>query len=102
MQRLVFGLQFTSITVGFTGAAIMALGLALRPEPLRIPPVLNLVVAVLAVAALGLFIAAWHSNALELALATAFAGMSLGGIVHMSFLGWRLIRAGPNGERENR
>jgi len=102
MQRLVFGLQFTSIVVGFTGAGIMALGLALRPEPLRIPPVLNLIVAVLAVAALGLFIAAWHSNTLELALAPAFAGMSLGGIVYMSFLGWRLIRAGPNGERETR
>lgn len=101
MQRLVFGLQFTSIVVGFTGAAIMALGLALRPEPLRIPPVLNLIVAVLAVAALGLFIAAWHSNTLELALAPAFAGMSLGGIVYMSFLGWRLTRAGSNWEPEN-
>jgi len=56
---------------------------------------------VLAVAALGLFIAAWHSNALELALAPAFAGMSLGGIVYISFLGWRLIRAGPSGGREN-
>lgn len=94
MQRLVFGLQFTSIVVGFTGAAILALGLALRPEPLRIPPVLNLVVAVLAVAALGLFIAAWHSNTLELALAPAFAGMSLGGIVYMGLLGWKLIKTG--------
>ena len=31
MQRLVFGLQFTSIVVGFSGAAILAVGLALRP-----------------------------------------------------------------------
>ncbi len=98
MQRLVFGLQFTSIVVGFTGAAILALGLALRPEPLHIPPLLNSIVAVLVVGSLGLFIAAWHSNALELALAPAFAAMSLGGIVYMSLLGWRLIKARPNGE----
>ncbi|MDE0231255.1 MAG: hypothetical protein OXI56_06290 [bacterium] len=97
MQRLVFGLQFTSIVVGFTGAAILALALALRPEPLHLPPVLNGIVAALAVAALGLFIAAWHSNALELALAPAFAAMSVGGIVYISLLGWRLIKAGPDG-----
>ena len=101
MQRLVFGLQFTSIVVGFTGAAILALGLALRPEPLRIPPVLNLVVAVLSVAALGLFIAAWHSNTLELALAPAFAGMSLGGIVYMGLLGWKLIKTGRTGSHRS-
>ncbi|MDE0189244.1 MAG: hypothetical protein OXN80_09110 [bacterium] len=98
MQRLVFGLQFTSIVVGFTGAAILALGLALRPEPLHLPPALNGVVAVLAVGALGLFIAAWHSNALELALAPAFAGMSVGGIAYMGLLGWRLMKARPNRE----
>ena len=93
MQRLVFGLQFTSIVVGFTGAAILALGLAVRPEPLHLPPVLNGVVSVLAVGALGLFVAAWHSNALELALAPAFAAMSVGGIAYMGLLGWRLIKA---------
>ena len=98
MQRLVFGLQFTSIVVGFTGAAVLALGLALRPDPLHLPSVLNGVVAVLAVASLGLFIAAWHSNALELALAPAFAAMSVGGIAYMSLLGWRLIKLGPNRE----
>ena len=62
---------------------------------MHIPPVLNSVVAVLAVAALGLFIAAWHSNALELALAPAFAAMSVGGIAYMGLLGWKLIKAGP-------
>jgi len=98
MQRLVFGLQFTSIVVGFTGAAILALGLALRPEPLHLPPALNGVVAVLAVGALGLFIAAWHSNALELALAPAFAAMSVGGIGYMGLLGWKLIKAGQDME----
>ncbi|MCY3563157.1 MAG: hypothetical protein OXH26_04485 [bacterium] len=96
MQRLVFGLQFTSIVVGFTGAALLALGLALRPEPLRIPPALNGVVAALAVGALGLFIAAWHSNALELALGPAFAAMSIGGIGYMGLLGWKLIKAGQD------
>ena len=90
MQRMVYGLQFTSIVVGFAGAAILALGLALRPEPLRLPPAFNFVVAVLVVAALGLFIAAWHSDRLELALAPAFAAMSLGGIVYTGLLGWRL------------
>ncbi|MCQ3803496.1 MAG: hypothetical protein OXC98_10740 [bacterium] len=91
MQRLVFGLQFTSIVVGFIGAAIMALGLAFRPEPLLIPPALNGIVAVLALAALGVFIAAWHSNTLELAVAPVFAAMSVGGIAYMGLLGWKLI-----------
>ena len=59
---------------------------------------LNLIVAMLTVAALGLFTAAWHSNALELALAPAFAGMSLGGIVYMGLLGWKLIGVSRNGE----
>ena len=90
LQRMVFGLQFTSIVVGLTGAAILAVGLAWRPEPLHVQPALNGVVAVLAVVLLGLFIAAWHSNSLELALAPAFAAMSVGGIVYMALLGWRL------------
>ena len=96
MQRLVFGLQFTSIVVGFGGATILALGLALRPEPLRMSPKLNSIVAVLASAALGLFIAAWHSNELELALAPAFAAMSMGGIVYMGLLGWKLASSTDN------
>ena len=90
MQRMVYGLQFTSIVVGFAGAATLALGLAFRPEPLRMRPALNFVVAVLVVAALVVFIAAWHSDSLELALAPVFAAMSLGGIVYMGLLGWRL------------
>lgn len=87
---MVFGLQFTSVVVGLAGVAVLAVGLALRPQPLRIRPTLNVVVAVLAFAALSVFIAAWHSNELELALAPAFAAMSLGGIAYMGLLGWRL------------
>ena len=90
MQRLVFGLQFTSVVVGLAGVALLAVGLALRPGPLRIRPTLNVIVAVLASAALAVFIAAWHSNELELALAPAFAAMSLGGIAYMGLLGWGL------------
>ena len=90
MQRLVFGLQFTAVVVGLAGVAVLAVGLALRPEPLRIRPTLNVIVAVLAFAALAVFIAAWHSNELELALAPAFAAMSLGGIAYMGLLGWGL------------
>ncbi len=90
MQRMVFGLQFTSVVVGLAGVAVLAVGLALRPEPLRIHPTLNVIVAVLASAALAVFVAAWHSNELELALAPAFAAMSLGGIAYMGLLGWGL------------
>ena len=90
MQRMVFGLHFTSAVAGFAGTAVMALGLALRPEPLRLPPVVNGVVAALAVGALVVFVAAWHSNRLELALAPVFVAMSLGGLVYMGLLGWRL------------
>ena len=96
MQRMVYGLQFTSIVVGLAGAAILAAGLAMRPQPLRMRPALNVIVAVLAVAALGVFIAAWHSDALELALAPAFAAMSLGGIVYMGLLGWGLASSGDH------
>jgi hypothetical protein len=97
MQRMVYGLQFTSIVLGLAGAAILALGLALRPQPLRMRPALNVIVAVLAVAALGVFIAAWHSDTLELALAPVFAAMSLGGIVYMGLLGWGLASSEGNG-----
>ena len=90
MQRMVFGLQFTSVVVGLAGVAVLAVGLALRPEPLRMRPILNVIVAVLASAALAVFVAAWHSNELELALAPAFAAMSLGGIAYMGLLGWGL------------
>ena len=87
LQRVVWGLHFTSGVAGFAGAAVMAVGLAFRPEPLRLPPVLNGIFAALAVAALVVFIAAWHSNELELALAPAFGAMPVIGIVYMVLLG---------------
>ena len=90
MQRMVFAVHFTSSVVGYIGIAIMALGLAFRPEPVRIPPILNAIVAVLAVASLAVFIVTWHSNALELAFAPVFAAMSLSGLVYMVLLGWGL------------
>ncbi len=91
MQRMVFGLHFTSSVAGFAGVAIMALGLAFRPEPVRLPPALNGIVAALAVASMVVFIAAWHSNALELALAPVFATMSIAGLIYMGLLGWGLV-----------
>ncbi len=93
MQRMVFGLHFTSSVAGFAGTAIMALGLAFRPEPVRLPPALNGIVAALAVASMVVFIAAWHSNALELALAPVFAAMSIAGLVYMGLLGRGLVRS---------
>ena len=42
---MVFGLHFTSVVAGFVGTVIMALGLAFRPEPVRLPPVLHGIVA---------------------------------------------------------
>ena len=91
IQRLVYGLNFTSSVSGFIGLAIMAVGLAFHPEPVRLPPALNVIVAVLAIAALVVFISAWHSNALELAFAPVFVAMSLSGIVYMALLGRGLI-----------
>ena len=91
MQRMVFGLHFTSGVVGYVGTAIMAVGLASRPEPVRLPPALHWIVAALAAASLVVFVAAWHSNALELALAPVFVAMSLGGLVYMVLLGRGLI-----------
>ncbi len=90
MQRLAFGLHFTSGVAGFAGTAVFALGLAFRPEPLRMPPALNGVIAVLAAASLAVFVTAWHSNRLELAFAPVFAAMSVAGLVYMGLLGWRL------------
>ena len=90
MQRIVFALHFTSSVAGYVGIAIMALGLAFRPEPVRMPPVLNSIVAVLAVVSLAVFIVTWHSNALELAFAPVFAAMSLSGLIYMVLLGWGL------------
>ncbi|MCY3802614.1 MAG: hypothetical protein OXG46_13690 [Chloroflexi bacterium] len=90
MQRMVWGFHFTSGVVGYVGTAIMALGFAFRPEPLRLPPVLNGIVAVLAVASLAVFISAWHSDTLELAFAPVFAAMSVAGLVYMGLLGWGL------------
>ena len=95
LQRVVWGLLFSSNVAGLAGVAVLALGLAFRPEPLRLPPVLNGIVAVLAVASLTAFVAAWHSNALELALAPVFAAMSVAGLVYMVVLGWRLAGADP-------
>ena len=70
-----------------------ALGLAFRPEPLRLRPVVNAVFAALAVAGLTVFVVAWHSNELELALAPAFGAMPIVGIVYMVLLGRGLARA---------
>ncbi len=90
LQRVVWGLLFTSNVAGLAGIAVLALGLAFRPEPLRLPPALNGIVAVLAVASLAVFVIAWHSNRLELAFAPVFVAMSLAGLVYMVLLGWRL------------
>ena len=90
MQRMVFGFHFTSGVAGFVGTAVMAVGLAFRPEPVRLPTALHAVVAVLAVASLAVFVAAWHSDRLELAFAPVFAAMSVSGLVYMGLLGWGL------------
>ena len=90
MQRMAWGFHFTSGVIGYLGTAIMAVRLAFRPEPVRLPPAFNGVVALLAVASAVVFISAWHSNALELALAPVFAAMSIAGLVYMGLLGWGL------------
>ena len=94
MQRTVWGLHFTGSVAGYAGMAILAFGLVSRPEPLRLPPVLNGIVALLALGSLVLFIAAWHSNDLEETLAPVFGLMSASGIVYMALLGWRLAVSG--------
>ena len=96
MQRMVFGLHFTSGVAGYVGIAVMALGLAFRPEPVRLPPALHGIVALLAVASLVVFITAWHSNRLELAFAPVFAAMSIAGLVYMVLLGWGLTSSKHN------
>ena len=98
MQRMVWGFHFTSGVVGYVGTAIMALGFAFRPEPLRLPPALNGIVAVLAVASLVVFISAWHSDTLELAFAPVFAAMSVAGLVYMGLLGWGLASSKDSGQ----
>ena len=90
MQRMVWGMHFTSGVAGYIGLAVMALGLAFRPEPVRLPPLLHGIVAFLSVASLVVFITAWHSNRLELAFAPVFAAMSVAGLVYMVLLGWGL------------
>ena len=90
MQRMVWGMHFTSGVAGYVGLAVMALGLAFRPEPVRLPPLLHAIVAILSVASLVVFITAWHSNRLELAFAPVFAAMSVSGLVYMVLLGWGL------------
>ncbi len=91
MQRMVWGFHLTSSVAGYIGIVILALGLAFRPEPVRLPRALNGIVAVLAVASLVVFISAWHSNALELAFAPVFAAMSVAGLVYMGLLGRGLV-----------
>ena len=91
MQRMVWGLHFTSSVAGYIGIVILAVGLAIQPEPVRLPPALNGIVAVLAMASLVVFISAWHSNRLELALAPVFAAMSVAGLVYMGLLGRGLV-----------
>lgn len=93
MQRMVWGLHFTSSVAGYVGIVVLAVGLAFRPEPVRLPRALNIIVAVLAVASLVVFISAWHSNALELAFAPVFAAMSVAGLVYMGLLGRGLARS---------
>ena len=100
MQRMVFALHFTSSVAGYVGIAIMALGLAFRPEPVRMSPVFHGIVAILAVASLAVFISAWHSNSLELAFAPVFAAMSLAGLVYMVLLGWGLASSQGNSASE--
>ncbi len=90
MQRIVWGMHFTSGVAGSLGIAVMAIGMAYRPEPVRLPPLLNGIVAVLAVASLVVFVTAWHSNRLELAFAPVFAAMSIAGLVYTILLGWGL------------
>lgn len=91
MQRMVFALHFTSSVAGYVGIAILALGLALRSELVRMPRTLHVIVAILAVVSLVVFISAWHSVSLELAFAPVFAAMSLAGLVYMVLLGWGLV-----------
>ena len=98
MQRMVWGFHFTSGVVGYVGTAIMAVGFAFRPEPLRLPPALNGIVAVLAVASVAVFISAWHSDTLELAFAPVFAAMSVAGLVYMGLLGWGLASSKDSGQ----
>ena len=96
MQRMVWGLHFTSSVAGYIGIVILAVGLAFRPEPVRLPPTLNGIVAVLAVASLVVFISAWHSDALELAFAPVFAAMSVAGLVYVGLLGRGLASSKDN------
>ena len=93
MLRIAWGMLFSGAVAGFAGTAVFALGLIYRPEPVRLHPVINGIVAFLALVSLVVFVAAWHSDALELALAPAFAAMSIGGIVYMGLLGWGLAKS---------
>ncbi len=93
LQRVVWGMHFSSSVAGFAGTAVMALGLAFHPEPVRLPPLLNGIVAALAVASAVVFVAAWHSNELELALQPVFAAMSVSGLIYMGLLARGLIKS---------
>ena len=98
MLRIAWGMLFSGAVAGFAGTAVLALGLIFRPEPVRLHPVVNGIVAALALVSLVVFVAAWHSDALELALAPAFAAMSIGGIVYMGLLGWGLAKSSDGEE----
>ncbi len=104
MQRMAWGFLFTSTVVGQAGVAVLALGLMVRPGPLRLHPAVHAAGAVLSLASLAAFIAAWHSDDLELALAPVFAAGSIAGLIYMALLGWGLAsgHAGAEGDARNR
>ena len=90
MLRTAWGLLFTCSVIGYVGLGVLALGLAFGEDPLRLPRPLHWIVLALSIATLTVFVAAWHSNALELALAPVFAAMSIAWLLYMCLLGWRL------------
>ena len=95
MQRMAWGFLFTSSVAGQAGVTVMAVGLIFRPEPLRLPAAVHAVAALLALGALTAFVAAWHSDQLELALAPVFAAGSIAGLIYMALLGWSLAASRP-------
>ena len=92
MLRTAWGLLFTSSVLGYIGLGILALGLAFGNDPLRLPRPLHWIVLALSIASVTVFVSAWHSNRLELALAPVFAAMSIAWLLYMCLLGWRLAR----------
>ena len=83
---MVFALHFTSRL----HIAIMALGLAFRPEPVRMPPVFHGI-------RYGVASSRVHQRLVrKLAFAPVFAAMSLAGLVYMVLLGWGLASSQGN------